>query len=82
MLTSRVIPCIDVTIDDVSEETSEGTRESDGPRDEGNADVVKSEQFEDLRYAGDPIELAKKHNEQDADRIQLPTIFRHLRLLF
>jgi len=52
MLASRVIPCLDVTLDD-----------------EGNADVVKGEQFEELRYAGDPVELAKKYNEQGADEL-------------
>ena len=52
MLASRIIPCLDVTLDD-----------------EGNADVVKGEQFEELRYAGDPVELAKKYNEQGADEL-------------
>jgi cyclase len=52
MLAKRVIPCLDVTLDD-----------------EGNADVVKGEQFEELRYAGDPVELAKKYNEQGADEL-------------
>jgi len=52
MLASRVIPCLDVTLDE-----------------EGNADVVKGEQFEELRYAGDPVELAKKYNEQGADEL-------------
>ena len=52
MLASRVIPCLDVTLDD-----------------EGNADVVKGEQFEALRYSGDPVELAKKYNEQGADEL-------------
>jgi len=69
MLASRVIPCLDVTLDDTSEETSESTRESDDSRDEGNARVVKGEQFEELRYAGDPVELAKKYNEQGADEL-------------
>ncbi len=48
MLTSRVIPCLDVTIED------------------GEPNVVKGEQFEELRYAGDPVELAKKYNRQGA----------------
>jgi len=52
MLAKRIIPCLDVTLDN-----------------EGNADVVKGEQFEELRYAGDPVELAKKYNEQGADEL-------------
>jgi cyclase len=52
MLAKRIIPCLDVTLDD-----------------DGNADVVKGEQFEELRYAGDPVELAKKYNQQGADEL-------------
>ncbi|MDY6764171.1 MAG: HisA/HisF-related TIM barrel protein, partial [Halobacteria archaeon] len=44
MLASRVIPCLDVTLND------------------GEPEVVKGTQFEELRYAGDPVELAKKYN--------------------
>ena len=41
MLTKRIIPCLDVTLD------------------EAGGCVVKGIEFEDLRRAGDPVELAK-----------------------
>lgn len=47
MLTTRIIPCLDV---------------KDGR-------VVKGIKFKALRYAGDPVELAKVYNEQGADEI-------------
>ena len=49
-LTKRIIPCIDVDLDD-----------------EGNAAVYTGVNFEDLRYTGDPVELAKKYNRAGAD---------------
>ncbi len=52
MLTRRIIPCLDVTLDE-----------------SGCADVVKGEQFEELRYAGDPVELAQQYNRQGADEL-------------
>lgn len=52
MLAKRVIPCLDVTLDD-----------------DGEPDVVKGEQFEELRYAGDPVELAEKYDEMGADEL-------------
>jgi cyclase len=50
VLTKRVIPCIDVDVDD-----------------EGNAAVYTGVNFEDLRYTGDPVEMARKYNEAGAD---------------
>ena len=51
MLTKRIIPCLDVTLDDAG-----GT-------------VVKGVEFVDLRKAGDPVELAKRYNQQGADEL-------------
>ena len=51
MLTKRIIPCLDVTLDDAC-----GT-------------VVKGVEFVDLKRAGDPVELAKRYNEQGADEL-------------
>jgi cyclase len=51
MLTKRIIPCLDVTLD------------CDG------GCVVKGVEFVDLRRAGDPVELAKRYNEQGADEL-------------
>ena len=51
MLTKRIIPCLDVTLDK-----------------EGGS-VVKGVEFVDLREAGDPVELAKRYNEQGADEL-------------
>ncbi|MGP8328934.1 MAG: imidazole glycerol phosphate synthase subunit HisF [Methanosarcinaceae archaeon] len=51
MLTKRIIPCLDVTLDE-----SGGT-------------VVKGVEFVDLIKAGDPVELAKRYNEQGADEL-------------
>jgi cyclase len=50
MLTKRIIPCIDVDLDD-----------------EGNAAVYTGVNFEDLKYTGDPVEMAKRYNEAGAD---------------
>ena len=49
-LTKRIIPCIDVDVDD-----------------EGNAAVYTGTNFEDLKYTGDPVEMAKRYNEAGAD---------------
>lgn len=49
-LTKRIIPCIDVDLDE-----------------EGNAAVYTGVNFEDLRYTGDPVEMAKRYNESGAD---------------
>ena len=49
-LTKRVIPCIDVDLDD-----------------EGNAAVYTGVNFEDLKYSGDPVEMARKYNRAGAD---------------
>ncbi len=49
-LTKRIIPCIDVDLDE-----------------EGNAAVYTGVNFEDLRYTGDPVEMAKRYNEAGAD---------------
>ena len=49
-LTKRIIPCIDVDLDD-----------------EGNAAVYTGVNFEDLKYTGDPVEMAKAYNESGAD---------------
>lgn len=51
MLAKRIIPCLDVTLDD------EGAR------------VVKGIEFVNLRYAGDPVELAKRYDEEGADEL-------------
>ncbi len=51
MLTKRIIPCLDVTLD------SEG------------GTVVKGVEFVDLKKAGDPVDLAKRYNEQGADEL-------------
>ena len=50
MLTKRIIPCIDVDLDD-----------------DGNAAVYTGVNFEDLKYTGDPVEMAKAYNESGAD---------------
>ncbi|WP_224447208.1 imidazole glycerol phosphate synthase subunit HisF [Haloprofundus salilacus] len=50
MLTKRIIPCIDVDLDD-----------------DGNPAVYTGVNFEDLRYTGDPVEMAKLYNEAGAD---------------
>ncbi|NHN49685.1 imidazole glycerol phosphate synthase subunit HisF [Halostella sp. JP-L12] len=50
MLTKRVIPCIDVDLDE-----------------DGNAAVYTGVNFENLRYTGDPVEMAKLYNEAGAD---------------
>ena len=50
MLTKRIIPCIDVDVDD-----------------DGNAAVYTGVNFEDLKYTGDPVEMAKRYNEAGAD---------------
>ena len=49
-LTKRIIPCIDVDLND-----------------DGEAAVYTGVNFEDLRYTGDPVELAKKYNKAGAD---------------
>jgi len=49
-LTKRVIPCIDVDLDE-----------------DGNASVYTGVQFEDLRYTGDPVEMAREYNASGAD---------------
>jgi cyclase len=51
MLTKRIIPCLDVTLD------------------KKGGCVVKGIEFVQLREAGDPVELAKKYNEQGADEL-------------
>ncbi|MEA1984857.1 MAG: imidazole glycerol phosphate synthase subunit HisF [Euryarchaeota archaeon] len=51
MLTKRIIPCLDVTLD------------------EAGGTVVKGVEFVDLKKAGDPVELAKRYNEQGADEL-------------
>lgn len=51
MLTKRIIPCLDVTLD------------------KAGGCVVKGIEFVNLREAGDPVELAKKYNEQGADEL-------------
>ncbi|WP_135819650.1 imidazole glycerol phosphate synthase subunit HisF [Halostella litorea] len=50
MLTKRIIPCIDVDVDD-----------------DGNPAVYTGVNFEDLKYTGDPVEMAKRYNEAGAD---------------
>jgi cyclase len=49
-LTKRIIPCIDVDVDD-----------------DGDAAVYTGTNFEDLKYTGDPVEMAKRYNEAGAD---------------
>jgi len=49
-LTKRIIPCIDVDLDE-----------------DGNAAVYTGVNFEDLKYTGDPVEMAKAYNESGAD---------------
>jgi len=51
MLAKRIIPCLDVTLD------------------EKGATVVKGIHFVNLREAGDPVELAKRYNEEGADEL-------------
>ncbi len=51
MLTKRIIPCLDVTLDR-----------------EGGC-VVKGIEFVNLKEAGDPVELAKRYNEEGADEL-------------
>ncbi|WP_049893541.1 imidazole glycerol phosphate synthase subunit HisF [Halogranum rubrum] len=50
MLTKRIIPCIDVDLDE-----------------DGNPAVYTGVNFEDLKYTGDPVEMAKQYNEAGAD---------------
>ncbi|WEL25314.1 imidazole glycerol phosphate synthase subunit HisF [Haloferax volcanii] len=50
MLTKRIIPCIDVDLDE-----------------DGNPAVYTGINFEDLKYTGDPVEMAKRYNEAGAD---------------
>ncbi|MEF8883184.1 MAG: imidazole glycerol phosphate synthase subunit HisF [Halapricum sp.] len=50
MLTKRIIPCIDVDLDE-----------------DGNAAVYTGVNFEDLKYTGDPVEMAKRYNQAGAD---------------
>jgi cyclase len=49
-LTKRIIPCIDVDLDD-----------------DGNPAVYTGVHFEDLKYTGDPVEMARRYNEAGAD---------------
>ncbi|RLM59653.1 imidazole glycerol phosphate synthase subunit HisF [Halobellus sp. Atlit-31R] len=49
-LTKRIIPCIDVDLDD-----------------DGTPAVYTGVNFEDLKYTGDPVEMAKRYNEAGAD---------------
>jgi len=51
MLARRIIPCLDVTLDD------KGAR------------VVKGVEFVNLRDAGNPVELAKRYDEEGADEL-------------
>ncbi len=51
MLTKRIIPCLDVTLD------------------RKGGCVVKGVEFVHLRDAGDPVELAKRYNEEGADEL-------------
>jgi cyclase len=50
VLTKRIIPCIDVDLDE-----------------DGNAAVYTGVNFEDLKYTGDPVEMARRYNEAGAD---------------
>ncbi|MFB6161450.1 MAG: imidazole glycerol phosphate synthase subunit HisF [Haloferacaceae archaeon] len=49
-LTKRIIPCIDVDLDE-----------------DGEAAVYTGVNFEDLKYTGDPVEMARRYNEAGAD---------------
>ncbi len=49
-LTKRVIPCIDVDLDE-----------------SGEPAVYTGVNFEELKYTGDPVEMAKRYNEAGAD---------------
>lgn len=49
-LTKRIIPCIDVDLDE-----------------NGEAAVYTGVHFEDLKYTGDPVEMAKAYNRAGAD---------------
>jgi len=51
MLAKRIIPCLDVTID------------------EKGARVVKGVEFVNLRDAGNPVELARRYDEEGADEL-------------
>ena len=51
MLTKRIIPCLDVTLD------------------RAGGCVVKGVEIVDLKEAGDPVELAKRYNEDGADEL-------------
>jgi cyclase len=51
MLSKRIIPCLDVTLN------------------EKGATVVKGIEFVNLREAGDPVELAKRYNDEGADEL-------------
>ncbi|MFH0903995.1 MAG: imidazole glycerol phosphate synthase subunit HisF, partial [Methanobacteriota archaeon] len=51
MLTKRIIPCLDVTLD------------------KKGGCVVKGIEFVNLKQAGDPVEFAKRYNEQGADEL-------------
>lgn len=51
MLAKRIIPCLDVTLD------------------EKGASVVKGVEFVNLRKAGDPVDLAKRYDEEGADEL-------------
>lgn len=51
MLTKRIIPCLDVTLD------------------KAGGCVVKGIEFVNLKEAGDPVQLAKRYNEQGADEL-------------
>ncbi|MDD2439547.1 MAG: imidazole glycerol phosphate synthase subunit HisF [Methanosarcinaceae archaeon] len=51
MLTKRIIPCLDVTLD------------------KAGGSVVKGVEFLDLKEAGDPVEMAKRYNEEGADEL-------------
>lgn len=49
-LTKRIIPCIDVDVDE-----------------DGTPAVYTGTNFEDLRYTGDPVEMARRYNDAGAD---------------
>lgn len=51
MLAKRIIPCLDVTLD------------------EKGARVVKGVEFVNLRDAGNPVELARRYDEEGADEL-------------
>ncbi len=50
VLTKRIIPCIDVDLDE-----------------NGDPAVYTGVNFEDLKYTGDPVEMARAYNEAGAD---------------